>query len=108
MNGIIALVVGASAGLLGALCGVGGGIVLVPAFVMALGSGHRRGIGRRCLFRHGADEIDEQRDPDPDLRGGGHRLRYQDALLHQSVSASTRNRTGHQARLGLLAPCMIY
>ncbi len=33
----IAIVIGLVAGLLGALCGVGGGIVMVPAFVLALG-----------------------------------------------------------------------
>lgn len=34
---ITGLLIGAVAGLLGALCGVGGGLVMVPAFVMALG-----------------------------------------------------------------------
>ncbi len=34
---IISLLVGLSAGLIGALCGVGGGIVMVPAFVSLLG-----------------------------------------------------------------------
>lgn len=34
---LIALAVGACAGLLGALCGVGGGIVMVPAFVLFMG-----------------------------------------------------------------------
>jgi uncharacterized membrane protein YfcA len=34
---ITAAVIGVIAGLLGALCGVGGGIVMVPAFVMVLG-----------------------------------------------------------------------
>ncbi|MGC6426029.1 MAG: sulfite exporter TauE/SafE family protein [Akkermansiaceae bacterium] len=34
---ITGLCIGAVAGLLGALCGVGGGLVMVPAFVMALG-----------------------------------------------------------------------
>ncbi|MGB0143234.1 MAG: sulfite exporter TauE/SafE family protein [Akkermansiaceae bacterium] len=34
---ITGLVVGAAAGLVGALCGVGGGIIMVPAFVFALG-----------------------------------------------------------------------
>lgn len=38
-----ALLVGAAAGLLGALCGVGGGIVMVPAFT-ALGLGHKNAI----------------------------------------------------------------
>lgn len=34
---VTSLFVGACAGLVGALCGVGGGIVMVPAFVLALG-----------------------------------------------------------------------
>lgn len=34
---ITGLCIGAVAGLLGALCGVGGGLVMVPAFVMVLG-----------------------------------------------------------------------
>ena len=34
---VTGLVVGAAAGLVGALCGVGGGIIMVPAFVFALG-----------------------------------------------------------------------
>lgn len=34
---IVGLLVGVAAGLVGALCGVGGGIIMVPAFVMALG-----------------------------------------------------------------------
>ncbi len=37
MNWIAPLLSGACAGLLGALCGVGGGIVMVPAFVLLLG-----------------------------------------------------------------------
>lgn len=37
MPTLIALLIGAAAGLLGALCGVGGGIVMVPVFGMALG-----------------------------------------------------------------------
>ena len=41
---IIALIVGAAAGLLGALCGVGGGIVMVPAFTAALGMEHKNAI----------------------------------------------------------------
>lgn len=40
----IAIVVGLVAGLLGALCGVGGGIVMVPAFVLALGLGQKQAI----------------------------------------------------------------
>jgi uncharacterized membrane protein YfcA len=35
-----AVLIGLAAGLLGALCGVGGGIIMVPAFVAALGLGH--------------------------------------------------------------------
>lgn len=34
---ITGLLVGALAGLVGALCGVGGGIIMVPAFVLAFG-----------------------------------------------------------------------
>ncbi len=40
----IATIVGLSAGLLGALCGVGGGIVMVPAFVTALGMEHKKAV----------------------------------------------------------------
>ncbi len=40
----IAIVIGLVAGLLGALCGVGGGIVMVPAFVLALGLGQKQAI----------------------------------------------------------------
>ncbi len=40
----IAIVVGLAAGLLGALCGVGGGIVMVPAFVLAMGLGQKQAI----------------------------------------------------------------
>ncbi len=41
---IIPLLIGAAAGLLGALCGVGGGIVMVPAFTAALGMEHKNAI----------------------------------------------------------------
>jgi uncharacterized membrane protein YfcA len=41
---IIPLIIGAAAGLLGALCGVGGGIVMVPAFTAALGMEHKNAI----------------------------------------------------------------
>lgn len=45
MNPIaIAIFIGLTAGLLGALCGVGGGIVMVPAFVSALGMDHKRAV----------------------------------------------------------------
>ncbi len=40
---ILSLLIGAAAGLLGTLCGVGGGIVMVPAFA-ALGLGHKNAI----------------------------------------------------------------
>ncbi|MFK7850277.1 MAG: sulfite exporter TauE/SafE family protein [Akkermansiaceae bacterium] len=40
----ISIVVGLVAGLLGALCGVGGGIVLVPAFVLALGFEQKQAV----------------------------------------------------------------
>ena len=36
--------IGLTAGLLGALCGVGGGIVMVPAFVGMLGLGHKQAV----------------------------------------------------------------
>ena len=41
---LIAILAGALAGLLGALCGVGGGIVMVPAFVTALGMEHKKAV----------------------------------------------------------------
>ncbi|BDS07499.1 UPF0721 transmembrane protein [Oceaniferula spumae] len=41
---IIAAAVGITAGLLGALCGVGGGIVMVPAFVTALGFEQKKAV----------------------------------------------------------------
>ena len=41
---LIAAVTGIAAGLLGALCGVGGGIVMVPAFVGLLGLDHKRAV----------------------------------------------------------------
>lgn len=40
----ISIVVGLLAGLLGALCGVGGGIVLVPGFVMGLGFEQKKAV----------------------------------------------------------------
>lgn len=36
--------VGLVAGLVGALCGVGGGIIMVPAFVMILGMGQKTAV----------------------------------------------------------------
>lgn len=41
---LIAVCVGLTAGLLGALCGVGGGIVMVPAFVGLLGLEHKQAV----------------------------------------------------------------
>lgn len=41
---IPALLIGLAAGLLGALCGVGGGIVMVPAFVGMLGLDHKQAV----------------------------------------------------------------
>lgn len=41
---IIAILIGLVAGLLGALCGVGGGLVMVPAFVGALGLAHKQAV----------------------------------------------------------------
>ena len=40
----IALLAGVLAGLLGALCGVGGGIVMVPFFTMALGMDQKAAV----------------------------------------------------------------
>ena len=40
----IAIAIGLVAGLLGALCGVGGGIVMVPAFVALLGLGQKQAV----------------------------------------------------------------
>ncbi len=40
----LSVVIGLVAGLLGALCGVGGGIVLVPAFVTFLGFEQQRAV----------------------------------------------------------------
>lgn len=39
-----ALLIGLAAGLLGALCGVGGGIVMVPAFVAVLGLAQKQAV----------------------------------------------------------------
>jgi hypothetical protein len=45
MNWLIpALITGAVAGLLGALCGVGGGIVMVPAFVAWMGLDQKQAV----------------------------------------------------------------
>jgi uncharacterized membrane protein YfcA len=41
---LILLLIGAASGLLGALCGVGGGIVMVPAFVLGLGLDQRQAV----------------------------------------------------------------
>ena len=41
---ISAILIGLVAGLLGALCGVGGGLVMVPAFVLALGIEHKQAV----------------------------------------------------------------
>lgn len=41
---IYATLIGLFAGLLGALCGVGGGLVMVPAFVLALGIEHKQAV----------------------------------------------------------------
>ncbi len=40
----LSIIVGLVAGLLGALCGVGGGIVLVPAFVLAFGFEQKQAV----------------------------------------------------------------
>lgn len=41
---LLCIAVGLVAGLLGALCGVGGGIVMVPAFVALLGFGQKQAV----------------------------------------------------------------
>jgi uncharacterized membrane protein YfcA len=41
---IPAILIGLAAGLLGALCGVGGGLVMVPAFVALLGIEHKQAV----------------------------------------------------------------
>jgi uncharacterized membrane protein YfcA len=41
---VSAILIGLVAGLLGALCGVGGGLVMVPAFVLALGIEHKQAV----------------------------------------------------------------
>ena len=41
---IAAVIIGSLAGLLGALCGVGGGLVMVPAFVALLGVEHKQAV----------------------------------------------------------------
>ncbi len=41
---VTGLLVGVAAGLVGALCGVGGGIVMVPAFVLILGMGQKTAV----------------------------------------------------------------
>lgn len=41
---LTAIFIGLAAGLLGALCGVGGGIVMVPAFVGILGLPHKTAV----------------------------------------------------------------
>ncbi|MEM6910269.1 MAG: sulfite exporter TauE/SafE family protein [Verrucomicrobiota bacterium] len=42
---VLALLLGGVAGLIGALCGVGGGILMVPAFVYGLGMEPHRAVG---------------------------------------------------------------
>jgi uncharacterized membrane protein YfcA len=41
---LLAALTGLAAGLLGALCGVGGGIIMVPAFVGLLGLDHKQAV----------------------------------------------------------------
>ncbi|MEO1834877.1 MAG: TSUP family transporter, partial [Akkermansiaceae bacterium] len=41
---LIGLGIGLAAGLVGALCGVGGGILMVPAFVLALGMAQKSAV----------------------------------------------------------------
>ena len=44
MNILIALLIGALGGLTAALCGVGGGVIMVPAFVLALGLEQKQAV----------------------------------------------------------------
>ncbi len=44
MKLLLAAAIGLAAGLLGALCGVGGGLVMVPAFVGLLGLHHKQAV----------------------------------------------------------------
>lgn len=41
---VIAILTGLAAGVLGALCGVGGGVVMVPAFVGLIGLDHKSAV----------------------------------------------------------------
>lgn len=41
---LTAALIGLAAGLIGALCGVGGGIIMVPAFAGVLGMGHKQAV----------------------------------------------------------------
>lgn len=41
---VIAILTGLAAGVLGALCGVGGGVIMVPAFVGLLGLQHKSAV----------------------------------------------------------------
>ena len=41
---LLTILIGLAAGLLGALCGVGGGILMVPAFVGLLGHHHKQAV----------------------------------------------------------------
>ena len=41
---LFAMLIGLTAGLLGALCGVGGGIIMVPGFVSLLGLEHKQAV----------------------------------------------------------------
>lgn len=41
---VIALLIGSAGGLVAALCGVGGGLIMVPAFVLALGLEQKQAV----------------------------------------------------------------
>ena len=47
---LIAILVGLAAGLISALCGVGGGILMVPAFVLALGFTQQKAIATSLVI----------------------------------------------------------
>jgi len=64
---IIALVIGACAGLIGALCGVGGGIVMVPAFILGLGMAEKKAIATSMaiiVFTAISATLNNSRQPD--------------------------------------------
>jgi uncharacterized membrane protein YfcA len=65
---VIALLVGSVGGLVAALCGVGGGVIMVPAFVLALGLDQKQAVATSlavivptalvATLRYGRDLVD--------------------------------------------------